>query len=360
MDTEGSKNAKTEAHQATNRYKLEMITPLVQQINCLNKKQIAEICINQIRELIGARYVSLYILDEASEMLHLEKHNHPFLINNIVSLNQLNPSPMIQATRSKELVVIEDIDAHKKPVIKKSSRQFAKNYKSNSCIIAPLICQGRVVGVLNMADKISGDVFSSDDIVVVELFRQLVGASIGNIALFEKTQRQAKTDGLTSLVNHKTFYDTLEKELRRLQRYGGQLSVIMIDVDNLKTINDTYGHRAGDMAIKYVSRTIMACIRKIDTAARYGGDEFVVILPNTSLDAAMVAAKRMLEMVSQDPIVWDGREINISISIGLGRYDASNTPEDVTRFSDEALYAAKQAGKNTIHVFKFTGIANSG
>jgi diguanylate cyclase (GGDEF)-like protein len=205
--------------------------------------------------------------------------------------------------------------------------------------------------VLNLADKIGADRFSDADIAVVELFRQLVGASISNIKLFDKTQHLAKTDGLTNLVNHRTFYETLEKELRRNQRYGGYLAVIMVDVDNLKPINDKFGHRAGDMAIKRVSRKISSCIRKIDTAARYGGDEFAVILPNTTIAEASVVAERMVQEVSSTPIMWERNRIPVSVSVGVGQYDGEMTPEDVTRHSDQALYEAKKAGKNNVKVF---------
>jgi diguanylate cyclase (GGDEF)-like protein len=126
----------------------------------------------------------------------------------------------------------------------------------------------------------------------------------------------------------------------------------MIDVDNLKTINDTHGHRTGDKVIKQISRIIKGCIRQIDTAARYGGDEFAVILPNTKLSEAVVAAERMVEKVSNSPISWKKQLIKLSISIGLGQYDADSSPEDITSRSDKALYTAKQAGKNTVRVFE--------
>jgi diguanylate cyclase (GGDEF)-like protein len=330
---------------------LQTIAPLVQQINCLDLQQIGKICVDQIPGLINARFASLYILDEISDMLHLENHNHPFLINNIVSLNQANLSHRIRAIRSNDLIIIENIDSHKTPVISKKSRKFLKNYQSNNCIIAPLICHNRVVGVLNIADKIDADKFSDEDIAIVELLRQLMGASIGNIKLFEKTQRLAKTDGLTGLANHRTFFEVLERELKRCQRYGGQLSIIMGDIDNLKPINDNYGHRAGDMAIRRVSRKMASCIRKIDTAARYGGDEFAIILPNTSLPEATVVAERMVEEVSKSPIIWERQKIEVSVSIGVGQCDGEMCPEEITHYSDEALYAAKQAGKNTVKVF---------
>ena len=331
---------------------LEQVTPLARQINCLDIDRIADICIKSIPKLVRASFASLYILDETNNILHLHKHNHPFLINKIVSLNQTPTPLMVMAVRSKELILVPNIEIHKKPVIRKSQRVFAENYRTNSCAIVPLICQDRVVGVLNLADIMDGDRFDSGDIALVELFSQLVGASIGNIKLFEKIQRQATTDGQTGLVNHKTFYEILEKELWRSRRYGGRISLIMIDIDNLKSINDAYGHRAGDKAIRKVSKRIKECIRQIDTAARYGGDEFAVILLNTSLDDAIIVAQRMVDAVASSQATWQKEQIPLSISVGLGQYDADTTPEDITSRSDQALYMAKQAGKNTVRIFE--------
>jgi len=331
---------------------LEQVTPLARQINCLDIGRVADVCIKNIPNLVGVRFASLYVLDETSNILHLQKYNHPFLLNKIVSLNQNPPSPMVMAVRSKELILVGNIDTHRKPIIRKSQRAFVENYKTNNCVIAPLICQDRVVGVLNLADKMEGDNFGREDIALIELFSQLVGASIGNIKLFEKIQHQATTDGLTGLVNHRTFYEILEKELWRSRRYGGQISLIMVDIDNLKKINDAYGHRAGDKVIKEISRRIKECVRQIDITARYGGDEFAVILPNTSLADAVVAAERMLDTVSNSPITWKKEQITLSISVGLGQYDVETSPEDITSRSDEALYTAKQAGKNTVRIFE--------
>ena len=331
---------------------LEQITPMAQQINCLNINSIADVCINGISNLVGAKFASIYILDETSNILHLQQCNHPFLLNKIVSLNQKPVSPMIMAVKGKKIILVEDIDTHKKPEIKKSNRQFHNNYNTKNCIIAPLICHNKVVGVLNLADKMSGEGFGCEDVALIELFSQLIGASIGNIKMFEKIQQQATTDGLTGFVDHRTFYELLEKELWRSQRHGGQISLIMVDIDNLKTVNDVYGHRAGDQVIREVSRVIKECIRQVDIAARYGGDEFAIILPNTVLNDAVFAANRMVEAVANSYVNWRGEHIELSVSVGLGQYDANISPEDITSYSDQALYSAKKAGKSMVKVFE--------
>ena len=334
---------------------LQEITPLAREINCLDIEKIAKVCVERVTKLVNVRFISLYVLDETNNMLYLQKYNHPYLLNKIVSLNQNPSSPMIMAIKSKETVVISDIDTHQRPIIRKSQRMFANNYKTKNCVIVPLMCQENVVGIMNFADKVGSDNFNNEDVALIELIGQLIGASIGNIKLFEKIQGQARKDGLTGLINYRTFYEILEKELRRSRRYGGQVSLVMIDVDNLKRINDTYGHRIGDKAILEISRRIKGCIRQIDSAARYGGDEFAVILPNTSLEEAVVVAERMVNAVANAPITGKKEEIiNLTISIGLGQYDAGNSPEDITSCSDRALYLAKQAGKNTVKVFNTT------
>lgn len=329
---------------------IEKVTPIARQLNCLDINRIGEICVDAIPRLIGMRFASVYALDDTGQILHLLAHNHPYPINKIVSLNQTPSSPMIMAVKSRELVIIGDIDTHRRPIIRKSQRLFSENYQTKNCSIVPLICQNQVLGVMNLADKDDNRI-TNEDLALIELFSQLVGASIGNIRLFEKMQRQATTDGPTGLSNHRCFYETLEKELWRIRRFGGWISLIMIDIDNLKTVNDTYGHRAGDHVIAEISRRLKRCIRQIDTAARYGGDEFAVILPNTRLNEASVVAERMLQSIASIPATWETEQIPITISVGIGEYDSGSNPEEMTHHSDEALYAAKKSGKNKVHVY---------
>ncbi|MBP7050198.1 MAG: sensor domain-containing diguanylate cyclase [Phycisphaerae bacterium] len=330
---------------------LQQVTPLAREINCLDMDRIGDVCVARIPTVVGFRFASLYVLDESNAILHLVQHNHPFPINKIVSLNQRPPSPMVMAVKSKAVILTDNIDTHTKPVIRRSQRTYAQNYQTPNCAIVPLICQQRVVGALNLADKKGEENFDGEDIALIELFGQLVGASIGNIRLFEKMQRQATTDGLTGLMNHRTFYEALERELWRARRHGGTVSLVMADVDNLKQINDAYGHRAGDRAIIEISHRIRECVRQIDLAARYGGDEFAVILPSTGLSAALIVCERIVEAVARSPVLWQREQIPLSISVGVGEYGADANPEDVTSRSDQALYLAKHSGKNTVRAF---------
>ena len=150
---------------------LERVTPLARQINSLDIDRIADVCVTKIPMIVGSAFASLYSLDEANRILHLVRHNHPFPINKIVSLNQTPPSPMVLAVKSRELILTGDIDTHRKPVIKRSQRAFAENYRTSNCAIVPLICHNGVVGVLNLADKVGSSRFGREDIALIETVR---------------------------------------------------------------------------------------------------------------------------------------------------------------------------------------------
>ncbi len=193
---------------------------------------------------------------------------------------------------------------------------------------------------------------AENDLSPVQLLCDIIGSSLANIQMYEDANRRARTDSMTGLVNHRTFYDELDREVHRVRRYETDLTLIMVDMDNLKKINDNYGHRAGDAVILHVSQQIQNCIRHSDIAARYGGDEFAVILPNTGLPEALTVAERLGATVSEKPVKFEKQDINVSVSVGMGQFRTNSSLEQFMNEADAALFEAKNSGKNRIQVFE--------
>lgn len=168
--------------------------------------------------------------------------------------------------------------------------------------------------------------------------------------LYEETERMSITDGLTGLYNHREFFKLLRGELDRSKRYGTNLSLMMIDVDNFKVFNDTYGHLAGDLALKMISTAINRAVRKIDIVSRYGGDEFTAILPETDQRGAIVLAERIKNEVARmnmSPVEDERAELTVSIGI-CSTYAGNITPDQLVSRADDASYLAKKTGKDKI------------
>jgi diguanylate cyclase (GGDEF)-like protein len=163
----------------------------------------------------------------------------------------------------------------------------------------------------------------------------------------EKLNRLATTDDLTGLWNRRYFMQASEKELKRAQRYGHFFSMIMIDIDWFKDVNDTYGHSAGDKTLQDLAGLITSRLREVDVTARLGGEEFGVLLPSTNLDCAFNLAEDIREIVENTPVVYEGKEIFVTVSGGVTTYHSSISGiEDMLKAADQALYRAKANGRN--------------
>jgi diguanylate cyclase (GGDEF)-like protein len=157
-------------------------------------------------------------------------------------------------------------------------------------------------------------------------------------------------DGLTGLLNRRALTETLLHETERARRYGSDLSLMLCDIDGLKIVNDTYGHTAGDWAIQAIAASLMRTLRKTDVVGRYGGDEFMIILPETSLDGARTIAEKIRAAVNEiDLEVAEDRHIGLSLSIGIA--DCASAGDDIdvlVKLADTALYASKNKGRNMV------------
>ena len=172
--------------------------------------------------------------------------------------------------------------------------------------------------------------------------------------LIDKLDHLSKTDGLTGMINRRALTDCLAYEIDRAERYHSELALILCDVDNFKEINDTYGHDAGDRALQTLSATLKTILRKIDIAGRYGGDEFMLILPETTVRGAESLAEKLLYAVRDTELrLADGKQIRLSMSIGIAGLEADSEGENIDSFvkrADDAMYASKQGGKDRVSV----------
>ena len=182
------------------------------------------------------------------------------------------------------------------------------------------------------------------------LFRNLEQSKLALEEALAKTQLLAITDSLTGLYNRHYFFELSERELERARRYKHDLSAIMLDIDQFKHINDTYGHAVGDLVLQEVAKCCRLSLRKVDIVGRYGGDEFVFMLPETNLDAACLTAKHLLQSIAGKTIITEGITIRISASLGIATLKEDfTTPEQLLNRADQMLYEAKNSGRNRVH-----------
>lgn len=168
----------------------------------------------------------------------------------------------------------------------------------------------------------------------------------------EKQSYQARHDPLTGILNHREILNSLEKEINRSERQGNSLAVIMGDLDYLKKVNDTYGHVAGDAVLVEVANRMRHNIRTYDSIGRYGGEEFLLVLPNCAAQEAMLIANRILDNISKEPVMFNSTPIPITISLGLAVKEVGEilATADLVQAADTALYQAKKNGRNRIEM----------
>jgi diguanylate cyclase (GGDEF)-like protein len=212
--------------------------------------------------------------------------------------------------------------------------------------VLPLRTGESVLGTLVVGSRRSG-AYQGDVVRQLEVVALQAGDSLLRARLFETTQRLATTDGLTGLLNHRTFQTRVDDHLAAAQRYGKKLSLLLTDVDHFKSVNDTYGHPVGDLVLRGVAKILQTEARTTDVVARYGGEEFAVVMPETDLAGALRTAERIREKVAQTLFQTDQGELKVTISIGVATFpDDGDAKAQIIELADGGLYHAKRTGRN--------------
>ena len=244
-------------------------------------------------------------------------------------------------------VYIEDLE--KDPDID-GYLHFGKPGNVRSVLAVPMRLRGKVSGMLS-TQSYTPAVYTLEDLYLLEMLASYAAIAIDNAHLFAHIQQLATTDPLTEISNRRHLFDQGHLEFLRARRFEHALSVIMMDIDHFKLVNDRFGHAAGDNVLRQLAKLICTEVREVDIVGRYGGEEFTIILPETRLDLASIAAERLRQKINQIFYSTDQTIPKITVSIGVATLDV-NTPdfEALVDQSDKALYKAKESGRNRVEI----------
>jgi diguanylate cyclase (GGDEF)-like protein len=206
--------------------------------------------------------------------------------------------------------------------------------------------RGATIGELVVEDDTVARNWEDEEVLMVRTVSDQLAVAISHARLFRQVQTQAMTDSLTGLYNHRYFQERLERETKLADRKGEPLSLILLDLDHLKRINDSQGHRSGDSALAHVAAIMRTAARDVDICARYGGEEFVIILPRCDREDAIKVAERLRESIASTPVQRVGQ---ITASIGVATYPSgAKSKEELVEMADRAMYLAKASGRNRV------------
>ncbi len=218
-------------------------------------------------------------------------------------------------------------------------------------LAVPLRAQNRVCGALLLTRK--GEPHSAQDVRLLRIHCNQAAVAIENALAYEKASKLAATDALTGLFNRRYLEEALTREISRAERAGSRLATLILDIDHFKGFNDTYGHAMGDVVLKKVANVLRSGLRKGDVLARFGGEEFVILLPGVSSRSALELAERIRASVESADVHPGGPRKHVTVSVGVSLFpDDGGHGEELLQKADEALYAAKETGRNRAVVYR--------
>lgn len=214
---------------------------------------------------------------------------------------------------------------------------------------------GQLVGLVAGARE---EPFSAEEAEIFRIFILQGEAAFKNCLLFEEVKRLAIRDGLTGLYNYRYFWEMLNQQVEQSRRYGWPLSLLFLDIDDFKKINDTLGHSQGDLLLKALAQYLEGSVRQADLLCRYGGEEFVVLLPQTPAEQAGIMAERLRDGLAHTPLALPDRHLVITVSIGVAGLTAHMDSTSLVNAADAAMYRAKRTGKNQVCLSSEAGPAD--
>jgi len=272
------------------------------------------------------------------------------------SLNYFYFADVSEPAASREAKIVDGLSQHcshlaehQETIIQDADDETEAANENLPCVVVPLIFQERLIGVLQVTATDSARVWGENEILLLRTVANQVAVAVNHANLFAQIQQQALTDALTGCYNRRCFEMQFDREMLVAKRQHHPLSLIMLDLDRFKGLNDSVGHDAGDAALRKLADCFKQELRGVDCAARFGGDEFALILPQAYAEGALIVAERLRARIAEIRIPGFG---NLSASMGIATFplDGSSRSELVVA-ADSALYSAKRTGRNRVCVF---------
>jgi diguanylate cyclase (GGDEF)-like protein len=329
-------NAGLHARERRRAAQLEAINTIAKKTTgVLDLPELLEILCSLIPQSFPVDHVALFLFDsERRLLLRREKGTLACRVREGDALPE-QPGYSDTAINTGQAVVAIDLD---------ETLGCCENTKSEICL--PLVSFGQKVGLM-ICSSAAKDAFQKSDVQSLESMADIVASAIQNASYVEKVRLQANLDGLTGIFNRRYFETRFPDMIAEASRYGGGLSLLMIDIDKFKSINDEFGHLLGDEVLRQVSSLMRQSIRKVDLLCRYGGEEFVVIAPATKGPNAVALAEKLRKAIAQYP--FPGVPRPVTISAGVAEFPIHGETRDaLVGAADAALYRAKQQGRNRV------------
>ena len=230
-------------------------------------------------------------------------------------------------------------------------------FAARSVLAVPLMSRGRLIGVVEAVDPLHAERFRNEDARLLTLLLEPAGVAVDNALLLRRSEELSITDDLTKLYNSRFLNATLRREVERSKRYRTPVSLIFLDLDGFKNVNDQHGHLFGSRALVEVGAVIKGTVREIDVVSRFGGDEFTVILPQTGPEGAQIIADRIRQRIEETKYLESyGVEVRLTASIGIASFpDHGRTKDDLIARADQAMYLVKGRGKNGVALAEMDG-----
>jgi diguanylate cyclase (GGDEF)-like protein len=313
----------------------------------LEPEEVLKITLQELATGLGFSQAGAALLDESGSRLlvvaeYPQNTPHSSVGNIIPIKGNLSTEYVLE-----KLKPIHILDAQNDPWTAPIHELMARR-KVVSILLLPLIVRGKIIGTIGL-DSLQRRQLNKDEITLATNAAAAAAQAIGNARLYREVQQLAITDTLTGLYNRRGLLEFGGREIERAKRFKRTLCVILFDLDNFKTINDNYTHTVGDKVLNAVAQLCKKGLREVDILGRPGGDEFVIILPESDLQTAVMVAERIRKCIEETAICVKEEEINITISVGLAQ--SSQDTLDLAVLidqADQAMYQAKQSGRNRV------------